>query len=246
MTHIRGGKIPTEHVPSAVAICYLSHPICSGTLISKEWVLTASHCLEDMEKNDLKILAGATNLLEATTIPVKDIVRHERYRIERDTQNSMMLTSIEYDIALLKLDTTEVGSFKKMSPAMLPPPAVDMEGKVFNVGGWGARTAVGSGSGPSIYYHLIENVPVLSKESCFKTISSGLFQPFQMFCAGTEVKTTCPGDSGAAALYSSFEYPVVIGIVSYGLQDCRGAGVFTKVSQHLGWIFKKTGIRYLN
>ena len=69
-TRIINGKTTTEaQIPWQVALItspldpYQSY-ICSGSLVADRWVMTAAHCIEQLEKqnSDYYILIGAQNL----------------------------------------------------------------------------------------------------------------------------------------------------------------------------------------
>ena len=64
-----------------------------------------------------------------------------------------------------------------------------------------------------------------------------------MFCAGLRGKTSCKGDSGGGALFHGWGVPIVVGIVSYGVKDCKEATTYTRVDRYLPWIFNQTDLK---
>ncbi|MCM2354505.1 MAG: serine protease [Pseudobdellovibrio sp.] len=86
---ILGGEVvqPSDIVAnSTVALKYIegnrAYPMCTGTLISPNLVLTASHCLRGMNKNALRIgfSIDVKNQLDVETMyEVADFVTHPKY-----------------------------------------------------------------------------------------------------------------------------------------------------------------------
>lgn len=90
---ILGGEVvqPSDIVAnSTVALKYIegnsAFPMCTGTLISPNLVLTASHCLRGMNKASLRIgfsIDVKTQLDAETMIEVADFIIHPKYGTDR-------------------------------------------------------------------------------------------------------------------------------------------------------------------
>lgn len=90
---ILGGEVvqPSDIVAhSTVALKYIegdkAYPMCTGTLISPNLVLTAGHCLRGMNKAELRVAFSITvknHLDPETMVEIADLVIHPKYGINR-------------------------------------------------------------------------------------------------------------------------------------------------------------------
>lgn len=215
--------------PYQVAVYNLSgRQFCGGTLIAKDWVLTAAHCIITER---LYVRAGVNKLSDKNQggyYTVSHIYKHPAYT----SANS------GYDIALLKLSDNV--SVKHASVAGLPDSVVDsvlsVAGKRAVVSGWGDQfsgSRVGSDDLLEITISITPNPTVCGKNIIAPNVICGNAE---------EGKDSCQGDSGGPLASQLDGKAYVLGVVSYGI-GCSGDGVYTRVSAYTNWIERVSGVK---
>ncbi|KAI8328792.1 trypsin-like cysteine/serine peptidase domain-containing protein [Chlamydoabsidia padenii] len=229
---------------------------CDGVLLNSLWVLTAAHCVIDLDTfqpfnppQKLQVGVGSHDLdalYDRGRIPVVHIeFQRGRYRPGHATSQA--------DIALIRL----AQPVPNVQPACLTGPG-------FRPNYPGPLTSVGFGNIHALYYNLNNNQFVAGiqpsrylKETVVRDITQeNGANPKAKYCryrndlicitAIIEPDSTCQGDSGGSLVFQN----TVIGLTSFGdsrIKDsqtrvtCIGQTSYTRISIHLGWIHSVIG-----
>lgn len=235
LTYIVGGTESKPHSrPYVVMVKRLADKgfyMCGGSIINKEWILTAAHCVDKAKLSDLRVRVGVHDR------KVKPKQGEEHKVVKSIVHPKWGKPSKGHDIAVLKLSTP----IKDPNAAAISLPSNRIENILDQhkaraiVSGWGKQ----SGRGKSSAVLREVDIPISPTDKC-----GVLGRPADISICGLpeEGKDSCNGDSGGplAQAYQGKMY--VLGIVSYGLPSCKGNGVYTKVHSFNRWIKQHTGI----
>lgn len=246
--HIFNGKLAmSSEFPYVVALGYqndnISEPIkysCGGSLISSQYVLTAAHCVSNInEKVPVEVRLGNEDIrsIESNVqrIPISDIICHPKYK--RSTQYN--------DVAILRLKT-KIQVSKTTKPICLQTKSLRSlkitPRTSLIVIGWGATSFDAENS---VKLRKTPSLSIVSREECEKhymghpRLPNGIDDNF--ICAidnnSSRRADACQGDSGGPLLMMSERGDSVIGITAFG-NTCGSPapGVYTAIYSYLDWI----------
>lgn len=201
---------------------------CGGTLIDRNSVLTAAHCLESVTAPQLRVTVGLTSLREpgqGQTRSVESIIRHPQY--------TTSLVTFRYDAAVLNLGRP----IKNIAPAKIPATTsngLEDPGDQATIAGWGSTVKQPSNNDPRYPVRMQEaQVPIVSDATAKRAYGADDYEPRLMLAAGRENKDTCQGDSGGPIFVERSNGRISqIGITSFG-NGCGAKnfpGVYTEAN----------------
>lgn len=240
---INGNRTEPNSIPWQVS---LPQPGCGGTIICEKFVMTAAHCVEDIdpvtkehiyyEPNEVTVFAEEHNWEDQNDHvehSVKNIHRHQQYKFAC-IGNSCQLS---YDFAILELNKPiDLGASSKARAACLPDASdssrIFKQGTEFVASGWGRHIGGNDHTYPDKLRHA--TISWQPNKTC------GGNSQKASFCAGKQDGTqgTCHGDSGGPLTWKDDKTQKVklVGVTSFGEDSCFSISGFADVTKVLGWV----------
>lgn len=215
---------------------------CGGVLVSRNYVATAAHCIQQARLQDIIVYLGELDTQNTGAIfePIPSEKHRVLQKIIHPRFQFRMTQPDRYDLALLKL-ARPAGYMSHILPICLPSQPIDLVGKKGIIAGWGKMEANMGHSGTNILQ--TASVPIISASDCIqwhesKQINVELFG--EMFCAGHSDghQDACLGDSGGPLIIKDRGRFTLVGITSagFGCGVDHQPGIYHNVQKTSKWI----------
>lgn len=213
---IIGGEEAKPHSRPYMVYLKIGNSFCGGSLIAKDWVISAAHCYGNMVA-----ILGAHDVTQPEE--TQQILGIESYHLHPEYEEEPLPDN---DVMLLKLSSlAELNEYVQLIP--LASSTSDLpKDTPCSVAGWGLIDI--SHTTDKLFE---TNVTIVSRRVCrryFPGLTDG------MICAGSHHRITdsSQGDSGGPLVCNG----VLEGIVSFGFH--HPPGVYARVGKYLEWIIK--------
>ncbi|XP_025836673.1 brachyurin-like isoform X2 [Agrilus planipennis] len=226
---VGGNEAAPNSLPYQVALNLIfesGRSFCGGSLITRRYVLTAAHCLDDGVIS-LEVLLGTHNIRRNETtqqsISTSNFTLHEEYKNNR----------MKYDIATVYLPTPAI--LNQYVQLIALPSRADASnsfvGSEAIASGWGYDSNNATAISDVLRY---VNVSIIADDVC--NVTFGEYITDSIICSGgTGRKGICYGDSGGPLVVNG----KLVGISKFiGYESCEAGDPsgFTRVTTFLDWI----------
>jgi hypothetical protein len=230
---IIGGTATTLGQFPSVVVLEVPNGICTGTLITKDWVLTAAHCIDPKVlrvSNQAAVTAGTRvhfNTIDATRNPgtvvrAAETIKSASFSIDALGDNDIGLIRLASPVT--DVAPSPVNLLNEMAPI----------GTIVTMVGYGA-TAISnqmpSGVGKAFF---LENRVSISCASI-----DGSIKDANLLCyRQNDSKGKCEGDSGGPSFATINGVETVVGVTSFGDENCAMFGADTRTDAEMNFLLQ--------
>uniref|UniRef100_A0A146LWJ7 Chymotrypsinogen 2 n=2 Tax=Lygus hesperus TaxID=30085 RepID=A0A146LWJ7_LYGHE len=245
---IIGGKDAEKgQYPHNVFIKTINHQdrkvrVCGGTLITDRHVLTAAHCIYEVDYIVMvfgSIYPAFTSGVAMQFAFQKDFVIHPNF-VPRNLKNDIAIIKLSRPLPLTgRVNTIRLPRLGKSSPLFY-------EGKEGIVTGWGITSDDNRKMAGVLQQATVRIMRQYAGRTWFgffgyELMNSQLCSQYSRYFTGT-----CFGDSGGPLIMRERDGRwTLVGVTSFGDKKCTGEvpSVYTNVAIFLPWIRKEAGIK---
>jgi len=229
---IDGREVDISEVPYMLSLRRLGHHVCGASVISKNWALTAAHCLIKSVPSQITLRGGNRNRFLGQLFQCEQIVRHPDFNLNYD-----------FDVAVVKTVELLIEKNNFIQPIALGLQGTySAAGSLGNITGWGITEASDSSLSENLR---IATVRFMSHADCNAALSGFGGTTENNFCTFGAVATTtedfCLGDEGGPLIQDDR----IVGIASWSPRcGTSWPSVFTRITivSIRGFIFNVTGL----
>ncbi|XP_001603672.1 trypsin-1 [Nasonia vitripennis] len=232
---IGGNDAGIHEVPYTVSLRVFDRHFCGGSIISRNWIVSAAHCFLPVVPIALvRIRSGSSfSNFAGTMHSISRVYSHENFTLTNrgSTIHDIAVVRVSPSFQLNKSTRRPIGMFEPGQKA--PDNAVGV------LSGWGVLHETDNKM--SYVLQKVE-IPLVPKSKCRELLRKYGGLAKGQFCAGfmSGGKDACQGDSGGPFVVGRKLY----GLVSWGKGCARRylPGAYTEISFYRQWIKKYTGV----
>ena len=203
--------------------------------VSRDQKVSLGRCVEaNLVSEGFRIRLGAADISRADgiTFRVDCAVVHPNWNPDDIYHDDIALLHFVADGPPAVRDPAKVREIR-MHQGPAPP-----VGTSLTVTGWGKTKDVPGFAPSAVLMQVALNVQ--SEPGCASRLGAGPEQLHaKVICAGAPARKTCLGDSGGPVVFTVGKPNYLVGVVSWGKEDCMGdamPGVYTRVGAYVAWI----------
>lgn len=203
---------------------------CSGSIVSRSFIVTAAHCLTNLDETVATSVVVYYNSSQIQNGPLMDVIRFARHP-------DFILRVYANDIAILQLEKP-LKFDKFVSPVCFPTSPLDIAGKRLLIAGWGL-TMEGGRDSEQLRYITKKEMPYKQCKPLLHTEAQLLLNGSIVICTSARNKDACAGDSGGpVTTWNGRGKSFLVGIVSFGYGCARDdeASGYTRVATFAPWV----------
>lgn len=227
---VGGTNASIEDFPYQASLQIADTHACGATLVDVVVALTAAHCVDDADVNDVTVRAGTDQLeFRGTVLTVSYLMKHPQYDF----------FTLDYDIAIVRLSDPwnpgpTIGAVALVSEDYYPLPDVPVV-----VTGWGTLQDGDADLSPQLQ---AVTLPVVRASACNDGYQGAVTE--RMLCVGEAWKGACDGDAGGPATVVENSTTQLLGIVSwnYGCDLYGYPTIVTSIASVRTWLTTSVGV----
>ncbi|MEV6229974.1 serine protease [Saccharopolyspora shandongensis] len=201
---------------------------CGASLIDKQWLVTAAHCVDGKKPEDIQYRIGTTDRTSGG-----DVVKPDKFVVHPKSKQKQAGSDVStgYDLALVHLSRPV-----QEQPIKIASSSPE-DGAALQLLGWGQTCGTPKCGEPPVKLKELDT-KTLASSSC--SSSENGFDSARELCIDNQAGkvNACYGDSGGPAVVKDGDDLALVGATSRGMaENCaEKPGIYSNVVAHADWI----------